>query len=253
MMLLAGCSSWSDSKPEPEAENEVQTYYCYAEAGEDSNPYFVQTKIEAIDTDVTDEKTGILLDIGNNAKMDGVYNGDIEGVLYKPLETKHSEIPDKDPKEIDDYIKGYIHGYELKQWACFPAVKIKEEEKATPEYYINRLHERYNAYIETTKTPDTPDEETPTTSDGIRPEFQQSMDEYLEFFRQYADFMQRYSEADDPVSMLNEYSTLMSQYADMIYSFEAVEDEDISNEELKLYIQTNAEIQKLILSAYWYL
>lgn len=131
-----------------------------------------------------------------------------------------------------------------------PSRKNKGRRKATPEYYINRLHERYNAYIETTKTPDTPDEETPTTSDGIRPEFQQSMDEYLEFFRQYADFMQRYSEADDPVSMLNEYSTLMSQYADMIDSFEAVEDEAMSNEELKLYIQTNAEIQKLILSAY---
>ena len=76
------------------------------------------------------------------------------------------------------------------------------------------------------------------------------MDQYLEFFRKYAEFMKTYSESDDPISMLNEYSEIMSQYKDTMESFDALEDTEMNDAELKLYLETSAEIQKLLLSVY---
>lgn len=121
------------------------------------------------------------------------------------------------------------------------------DEKATAPYLEQRLKDRYSSWLEKNGSTGS---DNGNTSSGIRPEFQESMDQYLEFFRKYAEFMKTYSESDDPISMLNEYSEIMSQYKDTMESFDALEDTEMNDAELKLYLETSAEIQKLLLSVY---
>ncbi|MDO4650908.1 MAG: hypothetical protein Q4B26_19910, partial [Eubacteriales bacterium] len=106
-----------------------------------------------------------------------------------------------------------------------------------------------------TETQTDPPQSTPETSaslEGIRPEFKQMMDEYEAFFDQYCDFMNKYAENPSDTSMIMEYANFMTQYVDTMESFEAVESSDLSNEELKYYIEVTARIETKLLDAATY-
>lgn len=89
-----------------------------------------------------------------------------------------------------------------------------------------------------------------TTNKGIRPEFQQAMDEYVEFFEEYCAFLKKYSETDDITSLYTDYLKYMQQYADTMEAFEKLGEEEMSDEEMKLYLKTMDEINKMLLSVY---
>ena len=89
--------------------------------------------------------------------------------------------------------------------------------------------------------------EPPAQSSGIRPEFQQAMDDYLAFFTEYCEFMDAFSNSENDLTLLAQYADFMARYADTMNSIEAIDESELSNEELALYIDTNAQIQKMLL------
>ncbi len=95
---------------------------------------------------------------------------------------------------------------------------------------------------------------TPTQekSNGIRPEFQKAMDEYVAFFEEYCAFLKVYSTSENPAALLAQYTQYMNQYATMLESFEAMDDKEMNTAELKLYIETNAKVQEMLLEAMAY-
>ncbi len=239
-LLFVGCSSNRDTSKTDTEIKEQKKLVCYTELGEDSNPRYVITNVtEEADNKTSGDMTQVYLDINDNK------NGTIE--KWERLEdTGDGFVRFHIPLDGTDSFDGVQQVVKDSNGVCFPEVK-EDEEQSTQEYWNNRLHERYNAYTEQAK--ENPDEST-SSSDGIRPEFQESMDKYLEFFKQYAEFMKTYKDSNDPTSMIDDYTGFMNQYVDTMESFEALEDTEMSSAELKLYINTNAEIQKLLLSAY---
>ena len=98
--------------------------------------------------------------------------------------------------------------------------------------------------------PDASPTGAPAAADGMRPEFKQSMDDYEAFFDEYCAFMQKYKDADDPVSMLADYAAFLSRYADAMEGMDALDDaDDLNNAELKYYIEVTARIQQKLLDA----
>ncbi|WP_286356604.1 DUF6591 domain-containing protein [Ileibacterium valens] len=89
-----------------------------------------------------------------------------------------------------------------------------------------------------------------TQAAGIRPEFQKSMDEFIAFCQQYAEFMKNYQNSDDIASMMTEYASMMSQYTKVAEAMDQVDESALSPEELQLYIETTTEIQKILASVY---
>lgn len=89
--------------------------------------------------------------------------------------------------------------------------------------------------------------ETPTS--GIRPEFQEAMDSYRAFFDGYAAFMSKYAQNPGDLNILMDYANWMSQYDDTMKKLDAVDTASLSDEEMALYIDTQAYASKVLLGA----
>lgn len=84
-------------------------------------------------------------------------------------------------------------------------------------------------------------------SEGIRPEFQEAMDTYEAFYDEYCGFMKQYKENPSDLQLLAEYSDILSKAADMNEAFQAWEENELNNEELKYYLEVNNQVmQKLV-------
>ncbi len=97
----------------------------------------------------------------------------------------------------------------------------------------------------TTENVDVPETET-MASDGMRPEFKEAMDSYETFMNQYCDFMKKYAENPSDLGLLTEYADYMAQYAETMEKINAIEQKELSDEELKYYLEVTARVtQKL--------
>ena len=90
-------------------------------------------------------------------------------------------------------------------------------------------------------------EENVVSKKGIRPEFQKAMDEYVKFFEDYAAFLKKYAESDNMIALMGEYLSYMEQYTEMMEALDKVGEEDLSEEELELYLETMLKIQTVLL------
>lgn len=83
--------------------------------------------------------------------------------------------------------------------------------------------------------------------DGMRPEFKEAIDSYEDFFDEYCDFMKRYKEASDSLSLLKEYTEYLSKYSEAMEKMSALEDKEMNDAEMKYYLEAYTRInQKLI-------
>ena len=76
------------------------------------------------------------------------------------------------------------------------------------------------------------------------------MDEYKEFFRQYAEFMQKFS--SDPnamMTMMGDYMTFMTQYTETMEAMDAIDESELTPEEDALYLQTMLEIDNMLIGS----
>ena len=85
---------------------------------------------------------------------------------------------------------------------------------------------------------------------GIRPEFQEAMDDYEAFYDEYIAFMRNYTSAEptDALGMMADYSRLMSSMAEYNESIDRMSDEPMSTEEALLYDEVTARVTAKILA-----
>ena len=97
-------------------------------------------------------------------------------------------------------------------------------------------------------------ESKPTTtaeksvSSEIRPEVKKAIDSYESFMNKYIDFMKKYSESDDAVSMANDYAEYMEKYTKVVKDFDALKDNDLNDAELKYYLEVQNKINTDLIS-----
>lgn len=72
------------------------------------------------------------------------------------------------------------------------------------------------------------------------------MDAYEAFYGEYCDFMKKYSENPTDLKLLAEYANMMSKAGDMNEAFEAWDEDELSNEELKYYLDVNNRVMKML-------
>lgn len=96
------------------------------------------------------------------------------------------------------------------------------------------------------ETAQIPDEATENTSDGVSPEFRETMDHYERFFNDYAAFMKEYSEADDPTSMLQDYADFLAQYTELTAELEAIEESELSEADVHYYLEVMNRINTIL-------
>lgn len=98
---------------------------------------------------------------------------------------------------------------------------------------------------------DTPEKTPPAENlaDGMRPEFKEALDSYETFFDEYCDFMKKYNESPDDLSLLTEYTEYMTRYLDTMDKMNKLNDGELNDEELKYYLQVTNRINEKLLDA----
>ena len=96
-----------------------------------------------------------------------------------------------------------------------------------------------------TKEP-TQSENTGDVTGGIRPEFKEAMDSYEAFYTEYCEFMKEYSENPTDLTLLAKYADMLVKAEEMNEAFEAWDEDELSNEELKYYLDVNNRVMKML-------
>lgn len=116
----------------------------------------------------------------------------------------------------------------------------------TAESDISETQE--NTFVETTVA----EKENPAaeTLTGIRPEFKEALDSYEAFFDKYCDIMKKYMENPLDMSILTEYYEYVEKAEEMDEKLEALDDEEMSDEELEYYLEVTARVTTKMLEIY---
>lgn len=88
--------------------------------------------------------------------------------------------------------------------------------------------------------------ENEPSADGIRPEFKEAMDSYEAFYTEYCEFMKSYSENPTDLTLLTQYAEMLAKMEEMNEAFEAWDEDDLSSEELKYYLDVNNRVMQML-------
>ncbi len=83
-----------------------------------------------------------------------------------------------------------------------------------------------------------------TLVDGMRPSFKEAMDSYETFYKEYCEFLESYDSSN--MDMLTKYTSLMTKAVEMDEKFEAWNEEDLNNAELKYYTEVNMRVINML-------
>ena len=89
-------------------------------------------------------------------------------------------------------------------------------------------------------------ENTGDAIDSIRPEFKEAMNSYETFYTEYCTFMKEYSENPSDLTLLAKYADMLVKAEEMNEAFEAWDEDELSTEELKYYLDVNNRVMKML-------
>lgn len=185
-----------------------------------------------------------------------------EGFEVKAIETNVKSISDKllYPLEssdkgsvfkIDDYILDG-NGYLTLNYDILYDEAMVSEDKSIIIYYAKEEYVSENAVVpkedntQVSIEPEIPVQDK-TETKGIRPDFKASLDSYEKFFSEYVAIMKKYANNPTDLSILTDYTRYMSEYVDMMEKFEALEDDDLTVDEVAYYLEVQGRITKKLL------
>lgn len=87
------------------------------------------------------------------------------------------------------------------------------------------------------------------TSDSIRPEIKEALDSYEAFMDEYCDFMKKYSESPDDLSLLVSYLDYMTKYTEAMENLDKIDDMDMNDAELKYYLEVTTRVSAKLIEA----
>lgn len=93
------------------------------------------------------------------------------------------------------------------------------------------------------KTENSKSEQSKSEND-IDPKFKEAMDSYEKFIDEYVEFMKKYNESDNAISMLSEYTDYLKQYTETMEKLDDMDDDELTNAELAYYTETMLRINK---------
>lgn len=90
---------------------------------------------------------------------------------------------------------------------------------------------------------------TSSNTTGVRKEVKEAIDGYEAFFKEYVDFMEKYSKSGNEISMLKDYTSMMIKYEKNVKKWESFEkDYTMNDAELKYYTAATLRIEKMLLT-----
>lgn len=86
--------------------------------------------------------------------------------------------------------------------------------------------------------------------DGVRPEFKEAIDSYEAFYDEYCDIIKKYTANPTDMELLTSYTDMLTRAAEMTEKFEAWENNEMNDAELKYYLDVNNRVTQKLLELY---
>ena len=84
---------------------------------------------------------------------------------------------------------------------------------------------------------------------GIRPEFQKSMEAYEAFFDEYVEFMNAFKQDSTNLSMITKYAEFLAKYEKAMSEMEKIDETKLTDAEDKLFLETQLRINNKLTQA----
>lgn len=91
------------------------------------------------------------------------------------------------------------------------------------------------------------DKNTDETKAGVSPDFKKAMDSYEEFIDDYVEFMKKYKDSDDVLSMTADYADYMKQYTETMEAISEIDEENLSTADALYYAEVSGRISAKLL------
>lgn len=156
-----------------------------------------------------------------------------------------------------DYDKGDKYYYADNEDGYHISLKYQGNDVMSIEIEKPEEDSKTTAPVTTPGTDEDPSASEPETTpgtttelvDGMRPEFKEAMDSYEAFYDEYCAFMKQYSANPTDLTLLGKYTDMLTRLSEMDEKFEAWEDGDLNDAELKYYLEVNSRITAKLLDA----
>lgn len=121
-------------------------------------------------------------------------------------------------------------------------LRAPEEETPAPEVQESTPEPTPEATAAPERSEPTPEPTKAPAAAGVRPEFRKYMEDYEAFYDEYIAFMQKYSSSDNSLSMMTDYMSLMGKLSEWESSIDAIDESELSDEELMLFNDVNLRV-----------
>lgn len=137
--------------------------------------------------------------------------------------------------------------------ACFGKDDKQEPKQSEPQVVEKQeepklVEEQPQEVVEVEQEPEIEVQEDPTIEEeavdqnGIRPEFQKSMESYEAFFDEYIEFMNAFKQDSTSLSMLTKYAEFMAKYEKAMTEMDNIDESELNDAENKLFLETQLRI-----------
>lgn len=90
--------------------------------------------------------------------------------------------------------------------------------------------------------------ESDVATDGVTPEFKETMDEYEAFFDSYIEFMEGYDESNATITQLSKYTKMMAQYSETMEALDRIEESTMTEADDQYYTKVMLRINQKLAS-----
>lgn len=131
-----------------------------------------------------------------------------------------------------------------------PQIVEKQEEpkliEEQPEEEVEEVQETEpEVEIEVEEEP----QEEVVDQNSIRPEFKKSMESYEAFFDEYIEFLNAFKQDSTSLSMITKYAEFMTKYEKAMSEMDAINEDELTDAEDKLFLETQLRINNKLAEA----
>lgn len=89
-----------------------------------------------------------------------------------------------------------------------------------------------------------PEKEEKKNQSNSSNHIRKAMDEYEKMMNEYADFMEKYNNSDDTLSMMDEYTKMLEQYSAAMKEINKIDEDSLSYDDLQYYLEVTTRVTK---------
>lgn len=184
----------------------------------------------------------------NNTKKTGSSLFEHDGYYIKRTEGEGIYVDEKTGEKADaKFINYFVYDGEFV--SCLMCLCTPKQGPKYERDFDNMIKESINSAPIVEKEQTKENSDSKEAASGSKSAVIEAIDSYEAFIDEYIELMQEVKNSPSDLTLLSKYSEYMTKYTDLAEKFEALDDQEMTKEEEKYYIDASARISKKLIDA----